>query len=261
MEDLSVLGEKVALSLRVADQTIDNIEIVRAWLTNIGTAPILRTDYDQNIALTVQKPWKIITIENGNGYLGDVNSPPRPLVEFKWNRRSDTIFEAEPALLNPNDQVAINIYLTNTNFGNEKPNYSETRSDTAPVAWKVRIANLSGVVIRSNTSANPAATIFIYLKNWGLLFTIITSMLFMALYLHIFRLQGVVRTLRTKDIFLIVGASFLSFAAAESISTYLFNAYGPVGGSLKIVVNLPWIILHIVFVIFLFIRVKPKTVK
>src|SRR5262245_193224 len=66
MQDLLGLGEKITLSLRIADQTIDNIIIVRAWLTNVGAAPILRTDYDQNITINVKKPWKIVAVENTN---------------------------------------------------------------------------------------------------------------------------------------------------------------------------------------------------
>ena len=107
LKDLSALGDKVSLTIRAQNQTIDNIVIVKAWLRNVGRTPILPSDYHESVSVNVKKPWKIIAVENGDLFRG---------VEFKWKRISDIRFEATPALLNPDDLVSTNIYLSNTEF-------------------------------------------------------------------------------------------------------------------------------------------------
>jgi hypothetical protein len=44
LRDLSALGDKVTLSLRLENQSIDNVTIVKTWLQNVGHTPILPTD-------------------------------------------------------------------------------------------------------------------------------------------------------------------------------------------------------------------------
>jgi hypothetical protein len=190
----------------------------------------------------VQPPWKIVAVESAKNF-------PQG-VEFKWNKVSDTKFEAEPALLNPQDVVSTHVYLTNTK-------YDVTSNPKEPVdvnvEWKARITNLlafSEVPSPFSVSLNPSIAM-IHLKDWSLFFTIAAAMLFEGLYLALLSRGGLLRIITSPIIFLVLGLSLLSFAAAESLATYLFrgllsNMYG-VDHS----INAPWIVLHVaVLVVF-----------
>jgi len=104
MSDLSILGDKIALSLKVEDQVINNLLIKKALLRNIGSSPVLPSDYYENLSINVETPWKIVAVENSRDF---AQSPV-----LRWKRVSDTRFEAAPALLNPGDVVSTNVYLT-----------------------------------------------------------------------------------------------------------------------------------------------------
>lgn len=105
LRDLSALGDRVSIYIKVEDQTFDNLVIARAYLLNAGSSPILPSDFFENLSINVETPWKIVAVENGGFFRG---------VTLKWKRISDTRFEAAPALLNPGDSVPVTIYLTDT---------------------------------------------------------------------------------------------------------------------------------------------------
>jgi len=138
IRDLSSLGDKVSLSFRMGDQTIDNLVIARAWLTNAGTSPILPSDFYQNISVNVEQPWKILAVEH---------EKTTSAISFKWKKINDTRFEAEPALLNPGDRIYTNIYLTNTQFkeATAKKEYLDPN-----IVWNARIVNLRGFTTPPN---------------------------------------------------------------------------------------------------------------
>jgi hypothetical protein len=254
LRDLSALGKKVTLSLRVENLAIDNLAIVKALLHNAGRTPILPSEYHENISVNVQKPWKILTVEDDKWG-----------IEFKWKRISDIRFEAEPALLNPGDLVSTTIYVTNTQF---KKTPIPDEQSKVNVEWKARIVNL-------RTFTTPPRSfdlsekewerrhwgIYVELGGWSLPFTIVTAMLFQTLYLHFLFQVGFLRGKRLPTILLVLGASFLSFAAAESMATYLF------GNSLTRItgvphwMNAPWIIVHAVVLIILYRKWKSRQTK
>jgi hypothetical protein len=248
MEDLSALGDKVDLSLRIENQVTDNLFIAKAWLNNVGTAPILPSDYYEKISVNVPTPWKILAVEDEKGF--------QSLVNFKWKRISDTKFEAEPALLNPKDMVSTNIYLTNTQF--RKKSSADKRPEVK-VEWKARIVNMKGFAeIPSFSIDLKDGGVSINLEGWSLAFTIITSMLFLALYLHLMLRAGFIGNINLRGIILIVAAGLLSFAAAESMSTYLYGSFNTKLLGVSHWLNAPWIIAHTIVIISLWLKAHRR---
>lgn len=227
---------------------IDNIVVVKAWLRNVGRAPILPSDYHENISVNVKKPWRIVAVENANDLFRGV--------EFRWKRVSDIRFEAAPSLLNPGDSVSTNIYLTNTQFDKES---GSDKPSEVNVEWKARIVNLRAFTEPPNPldfARRSYWGIKVDLSGWALPFSIVAAMLFLALYLHLLSRAGFVRDMRPTAILLVLGSSFLSFAAAESMAAYLFgNTHSKLFG-VDHWMNAPWIILHSVLLIFLYRKAK-----
>jgi hypothetical protein len=235
MRDLSALGDRVTLSLKVEDLVINNLVIAKAFLRNAGAVPILPSDYHEKLSIGVQNPWKIVSVENSH----DIASS----IELRWKRVSDTRFEAEPALLNPGDTVSTNVYLTNARFTGIQ---MTEKHPEAQIEWRARITNLRAFTEKPAIWPRPVNTIDVHLTGWALVFTIIVAALFQAFYVHMLSRAGLLRLWAWRSIALVVGASLLSFAAAESSATYFFGH--PLGKLIGVGVdhwlNAPWIILH-----------------
>ncbi len=256
MKDLSVLGDKASLLIHMQNQTVDNIMIVNAWIKNVGKDPILPSDYYENISVNVEKPWKILAVRNtGESFY----------VALKWNRISDIRFEAAPSLLNPGDLTSINVYLTNTQFDKEValPHKPELN-----VEWKTRIVNMKHFtappdMFNMATNVMWAKVLPVWmmpfsgaLPGWALPFTIVVTMLLMALYLYMLSKVGFLRKMSLISIVFVIAVSFLSFTAAESMATYLFG-----NGLTKVLgvnwMNTLWIILNAVLLVVLGLKAKP----
>lgn len=251
LEDLAGLGNKVSLSTRSQTLNIDNIIIARTSISNVGRAPIVPNDYYERISVNVKKPWKILAVGNDSLFRG---------VEFKWNRISDSSFEAVPALLNPGDIVSANVYLTNT--GDEKLSKIE-KTAKPEIEWKARIVNMPAFTIAPDIASvfkKHVWGVTIDLAGWAVPFTIGAAMLFLALYLHLLTQASLLRGMGVGGIMTVLGASFLSFAAAESMATYLFNntIYALLNRGTPHLLNAPWIILHVFFLVFLLVKVKRR---
>jgi len=239
MKDLSAIGDRVTLSLKVKGQLINNLIIAKGYLSNTGAVPIVPSEYHENLSINVKSPWRIISVEN---------SPDlRPAVELRWRRISDTKYEADPALLNPGDKTSTNIYLTNTRFSEAVITETEPRAE---IEWKARITNLRAIIeppsIIDRLMKGSRFGIIVQLSGWSLPFMSIAFLLFQALYLHLLSRAGLSRDWTWRTIVLILGTSLLSLTAAESIVTYLFNMpYNELFGlGVDHWLNAPWIILH-----------------
>jgi len=251
LRDLSTLGERASFSLRLEKQTINNLVIVRASLENKGGVPILPTDFYEKLSVSVDKPWKIVAVEN--------RSIISPKIQLRWKRVSDSRFEAEPALLNPGDRVDTTIYLTNTEFSDGT---SPERGWKEPdVKWDARIANLRGF----SEAPDPLARfgggfgIVVRLSGWALAFTLVAALLFQALYLHLLSRAGFLRDWRWPSISLVLGASMLAFAAAEGSATYLFPDYLTEMTGVDHWLNAPVIIVHALALFFLYWKARPRS--
>lgn len=241
MKGLSDLMEgPVAVTLTVNGQTIDHLLIESTTLRNVGRTPILPSEFHENLSVNVERPWNIVAVE----------SPKKsPGVQLRWKPISDSRFEAEPVLINPGDEVTTNVYLTNTQF---KEKESEPNID-----WRARITNLRAFDEISG-ERTVSYSVSISLSDWAVLFTIVSALLFQAVYLHLMLRAGVLCGWTWRSITLVLGAGLLSFAAAESSATYLFgNDFNEMfGRGVEHWMNAPWIVIHAAVLVFLYIKVR-----
>ena len=96
----------------------------------------------------------------------------------------------------------------------------------------------------------------VHLSGWALPFTIVAALLFQALYLHLLFRTGFLRDWTWRSITLVLGASLLSFAAAESSATYLFGSTLTELVGVNHWINAPWIVLHVGVLIFLYQKAR-----
>jgi len=241
--DISTEGNKVKLTLN--EQPLDNLFTVQAMIKNMGSVPILPSDYYEKLSVSVQEPWKIVNVDN---------SFSKAFVQLHWKRVDDAKFEAEPALLNPGDIVYTKVYVTNTKLGS----FSALEKSNEPqVAWSARIVNLRAFSEPPSILERVQRKQFgiqVELSGWALPFTLVTALLFQALYLHLLSCAGFLRGWNWHTIALILCASLLGFAAAESIATYLFGNLRTEMFGVDHWVNAPWIIIHILVLWLLFWR-------
>jgi hypothetical protein len=240
LRDLSALGDPATISVIVENQTFNNLVIVEAIFSNAGEVPILPSEYHKNLSVSVNEPWNIVAVENeGRFFTG---------VPVSWKRINDKSFEAEPALLNSGDRVLARVYLTNTEFAG---GLASEETPEPEVEWNVRITNLRefskprNVIDQYWPEYEKFPYITVFLAGWGVPFTMGVAFLFQSLYLHLFVRSGFLREWNWRWIALVASTSLVSFAAAESISTYL------IGGPLTRIIsgvehwlNLPPIILN-----------------
>ncbi|MFI5329704.1 MAG: hypothetical protein ACHQ2F_01520 [Desulfobaccales bacterium] len=235
----NISTEGTNVKLTVNNQPLDNLFTVQAIITNIGSIPILPIDYYKKLSVSIQKPWKILNVDN---------SYPNALVKLHWKRVDNTKFEAEPALLNPGDYVIPKIYITNTELGTIS---ALDKIEEPQITWSARIVNLRDFSEPPSSQMNQFG-IRVDLSGWALPFTIGAALLFQALYLHLLFCAGFLRVWNWRTIALILCASLLGFAAAESIATYLIGNPMTKMFGVQHWINAPWIIIHIVVLCFLF---------
>ena len=259
LRDLSLLRNEAQLRLKMGEQAVDNLLIGRAYIENVGKAPILPSDYYENLSVSVPNPWKILAVTNSvenSSYIG-----------LNWKRVSENKFEAEPALLNPGDVINPIIYLTNDKYV-VNSNESSNKLDKKQIEWKARILNLRALQEppdRLTSYREPSFGIFVYLFGWPLLFTIVSALIFQSLYLHLMHQGGFLKKFGIQEIGLIVASSLLSFSNAEASSSYLFgigNFATPVTG-VGHWLNAPPILLHVLALVYLLHRANkhPKQIE
>jgi hypothetical protein len=255
LRDLSGLGDKVALSLKVEDEILDNIVVVQALFSNIGQAPIVPSDYHENLSVTVSDPWKIIEVETRSRMLTKT-------IPLRWQRISDTRFEAEPALLNPGDTTFAAVYLTDTD-----PSSTTVQDRPEPkVEWNARITNLRDFYeppdlferMKDRLMIFGVLGLQIHLQGWAVVFTATSALLFLAAYLHLLSRAGFFCDWGWRPICLILGASILSFAAGESSSTYLFGSPTTDAFGVKHWLNAPPIALNALALALLYLYHKSR---
>jgi hypothetical protein len=213
LRDLSGLGARASFSLQLENQKLNNITIATTWITNIGGIPILPGDFYEKLSVTVDKPWKIVAVENRTGFL------PEELT-VNWKRRTDTTFEAEPLLLNPGDSIWMNVYVTDPEFSGSAP--TKLDPNQPAIHWKVRIANLRGFSAPADPFADSDYGLEVRLSGWGVPFTLISTALFLALYIHLLSQAGILKSWTWPSIALVACASLLAVSAAEGCAAYIF---------------------------------------
>lgn len=250
LRDLSPLGGRASLKFHIDNQTTSSLIISQAYLKNVGKSPIIPADYIEPLTVSVKSPWKIVAVANS----ADFSS----FVQLHWTRVDETKFKAEPSLLNPGDQVATYVYVTNSQTSSTK---DELTSEKPEVEWNARIVNLKAFNTPSNffdQVTHDHWGINIELYGWSLLFTLGFTLLFQALYLHLLIQNKLLNDWSEISILITLSTTLMSLTASESIATYLFgNTLTKISG-VNHWLNLPPIILHVFFVGYLYLRVHKS---
>lgn len=207
---LDVLGDRLSLSMSFDQRPVKNLISATMVLTNIGGFPIVPSDFYEPLSINVNKPWSILGVV--------ANDPP---VSSKWHRVNDQKFEAEGALINPGDDVRVNVYLTNT----EIQNPSRAQINDIDLNWATHVANLRQISVRENIFASSAkdywgvTTIF---YGWRTVFFILFSVIFMALYVSLmYKIVLIVRP-EIEVIAWVVLAGLISCSASDGLTEILF---------------------------------------
>jgi hypothetical protein len=212
----SLVGERAILSLTVGGNTYDNVEVATAYLQNVGSSPILPTDYYEKLSVTVDPPWKMIGVDNRRSAHDDI-----PLT---WNRVSDTKFEAEPTLLNPGDHIAALVYLTNTQSTSAAGASNGTSKPS--LKWSAHIANLRSLTEEPSpwgSGTIPFPAISIMLAGPAVPFMWLAALIIEASYILLLVQTQLVRRWNWKSISLLLIASVLSYSGAGCIAEYIFT--------------------------------------
>lgn len=252
--DLSLLGDQATLSIKIKDETLDNLVLKKTWFTNAGKSPILPEDFHENLRVETSKPWRIVAVENGNDFTDEV--------KLTWTKITDFRFEAKPTLLNPGDMASVVVYLTNTQSGSMR---SDSRPEALKLNWRARVTNLNELTKVPTSVTDPFNQwgFVVHLSGWGLFFTIFAALLFQALYLHLLSQAGYLRPIFSSSVIVVVlGTSLLSFAAAECVSYYLFPNYlSLLFGAKNYLMNGLIILGHIALIVWLYYRARVLSSK
>jgi hypothetical protein len=215
LRDLAPLGDTAKATIVLDNDTVENLFVASTSLQNAGQSPILPSDYFENLSVSVEAPFKILSVTSGEGP-----------VQLRWNRVSDQRFEAEPALLNPSDSVFVQVYLTD---GANRPELRAAVFPDIPITWAARITNLPAITepVPSLSLTSGGGFVVIHVVDWWATFLVAVALVFFVGYVQLMGASALLPTLRPLSLGLLVGASLLSFAAAESITHLLSGGYLP----------------------------------
>jgi hypothetical protein len=247
LADLAALRRRAAISVTVGDETFNNLVIWDTLFMNVGDVPILPSDYYKNLKVTVNKPWKIVAVDNQVRYFKGI--------PISWKRIDERTFEAEPALLNPHDRLTARVYLTNTQFvgGHAKEDMEKPN-----VEWSARITNLHGFTKPTSRLDDPKLNMWgmvVSMHGWAVPFSGVSAILFQALYLHLLAKLYYLREWGWQSLGMILITGVVSVAGAESIATYLFGNQLTFIIGVKNWYNAPPIIIHALLLAFLWWKV------
>jgi hypothetical protein len=209
LDDLRNASDAVTTSvLDAKGNNINNLYSASTYLVNNGNAPIVPADYDGKVRLTKKDPWSIIMLKN----LSDNGAP-----EFIWHRVSNTEFDADPILINPGDNISVNLYLTSSD---PKPN-----TDVLPMVWNARIANLSQIeypLLLANAQSNFPELLPVrvdYVGNNLLLFLLVFTA-YLSVYAYALSVFGYMSSVSRTTVYTVV-ASIFGLATTDATITYI----------------------------------------
>jgi len=250
LNDLSVLGEKLNVSLSINNNIVSNIYLSQTMLKNVGNSPILPTDIFDNLSIHVGEPWKIIAVSNYGHEL-------KTFIPMEWKRISDTEFQAEKALINPGDTVWAKVYVTNTSYD---PNTKKDNS-TPKIEWSGRVSNLKKFTETPTFIDEIKKNLWfvqIELTGWSMIFFLFSSTIYQTLYFVLLPQAGFFCPWKWKATGIALLATLLSLSASEAESTYLYPTYIMRLIGISHWLNAPWIILNSLFLIYLSVTVWKK---
>jgi len=211
IDDLSPLADDGNLELVVGSHRFKNVSIWQMSLKNEGKAPIVPDDFFEPLRISVDPPWRIVSIRGRRFYTGPI--------QVHWTRISDTIMEATPFLFNPGDRLSQTVYVTQEGSPTE-----QIDSDSAKPKITARVTNLRAF---SKPSHDPLherrRQALVYLSFRDMVVLLLIANIFLAWYLRLLALGRVVSFPSSRAYLFSVGVAFLSYATAEVIVYYMFG--------------------------------------
>lgn len=226
----------ISYNLFYEGKELQSLITLNESLENTGTEAITPQEMYEPLAIEIEEPWRILTIENKSSNHQSRISPT-------WNRISERRFEASPFLLNPGDKVSVVIYAT-TNEENYKESLGSNLYKNPEIThWSARILNISKIENKEEEEKKSNnerieklkeivemtrqwPQIYIFLHGHGLLFFLLCTCIFSFIYIYLLRLSFDAYDLREpKAVILIFAAFFMSMATAEVFSYYLIPSF------------------------------------
>lgn len=165
LQDLTVEGSDLSVSVRSNGLEIENVGIVHARIENTGHAHILRSDFDGPLVIRSKDGWDILSVVNDDGYA----------IKPVWSRVGADTFSAQPFLINAGDVFGATIFLTRQSPIQvpEELGYSAA----LPIEFNARILGLSGITPQ-DFSGSLLGPIYVQHRFISLLFFLATFILF-----------------------------------------------------------------------------------
>lgn len=261
LSDVRRARGELTLSLKSGSADIPNLRIRQTWLQNTGKAPILPGDMIEPLSVSTQAPWRIVTVVT--------RTPKGPNgVQLSWTRKSATEFTSAPALMNPGDVVAANVYLTKdtpAGFSNVIPpeERAEKPEPDVPIEWQTRIANMRGIAVDPDIDTDDyiraLGPIQVSLYGMGVPVLVVTFLSLASIYALMFVKLGWLRSKNMKTSLLLMSFLALSLMGAEATTTYLFGMKPFDSDPVNHLFNAPLILLNILSMLYLWYRtLRPR---
>lgn len=264
-------------SINIAGKEVKSLYSISYHIENTGEAPILKSDFSENLTLTFPERWQILVLKNSK------TVPPgfNPV----WERISNHELQLKPLLINAGDKFSLEVYLSDTKEGELE---ADEVHDELRGTWTVRIPTLSKIDIkdpftRKVKSKKPikkfdnmdiikmaleglvsgvdtlwTAGFLILPSEWGVYAILSLAAIMIFVYLNLLYSLKVHSDFNKQSrIFCIIMVSVFSFVASESYITF-FALLGK---------GVPWInyifmFLYLASIIILFlINKKAKVVS
>lgn len=237
-------------SIYMAGKELKNLYSISYFIKNTGKAPILESDFSENLTLTFPERWKILILKN----LRTVPPEFNPV----WEKINNHKIQLKPLLINAGDRFGLEIYLFDTEM--VEPKTFEVRKELQG-SWTVRIPNLNKIDIKDPYSRklepkepttklerhNMLKELFekMYIERfgsglttlfkagfivmpykWGVYAILALAAIMIFVYLNLlYPLKAHFNLGKQSSIFFIIGVSVFSFAASETYITF-FTSFG-----------------------------------
>lgn len=223
---------EIGYSLTYQGKKLSSLITISESLENTGTEPITPQEVYEPLTVEIQKPWRILAIENRTTKYETSINP-------EWIRINERKFKATPFLFNPGDKVSIEIYAT-TNETEYKETLGDNRLNPQITHWNTRIRNLKSIKNKEEEDkerkdeileklkiakkvGNQWPSIFVFLHGHGLLFFLLCTAIFSIIQIFLIGRAFESYDIRKPKLLALTLAAFLlSMSAAEVLSYYLF---------------------------------------
>lgn len=256
LSDVRRAKGELSLSLKSGAAEIPNLRIRQTWLQNTGKAPILPGDMIEPLSVSTQAPWRIVTVVT--------RTPKGPNgVQLSWTRKSATEFTSAPALMNPGDVVAANVYLTkDASVGGDSVTQPDEKvgkpEPDVPIEWQARIANMRGIDVDPDIDTDDymraLGPIQVSLYGIGVPVLVVTFLSLTAMYSLMFMKLGWLKSKNIKISLLLLSLTALSLVGAEAATTYLFGMKPFDSNPVNHLINAPLIFMNIAAIAYLWWR-------